>query len=92
MEIIPRAALFDLDETLAESFKSPLPPMIERVHAVLTHIPCAIVTGRDFAWMERDFLSQITDSPYCSRFYVVAEGGAEGYSYRDGAWLQEYGT
>lgn len=92
MQKVPRAALFDLDETLAESFMSPLPHMIQRIHAVLEHIPCAIVTGRDFAWMEKDFLAQITVSPHSNRFYVVAEGGAEGYSYRERAWHKEYGT
>ncbi len=92
MTQIPRAALFDLDETLAESFKTPSREMIGRIHAVLSLMPFAIVTGRDFAWMKDDFLSQITDSPDAERFYVVAEGGAEGYAWKGGAWHKEYGS
>lgn len=87
----PKAALFDLDETLAESFKTPTRAMISRIHAVLRHMPFAIVTGRDFDWMKDDFLSQITDSPDAERFYVVAEGGAEGYAWKNGSWHKEYG-
>lgn len=92
MQHAAQAALFDLDETLAESFKDPSRAMISRIQALLHSIPVAIVTGRDFAGMKHDFLDQITDSPDAERFYVVCEGGAEGYAWKSGSWHKEYGT
>ena len=51
----PRVAIFDLDDTFAESFESPSKEMIGRIIRLLERIPVAIVTGRDFPWMARDF-------------------------------------
>lgn len=86
----PKAALFDLDDTLALSFESPSPEMIGKLRELLDLIPVAIVTGRDFPWMARDFLGLFTTSPRVDRFYVLPEGAAQCLHWEDPAWKELY--
>ncbi len=87
----PRAILFDLDDTLAESFETPSPEMIGRVLRLLSHVPVAIITGRDFPWMARDFLPQIARSGLAERFYVFPEGAAQCLQWDGSLWKERYG-
>ena|SRR3989344_4826423 len=88
----PKAALFDLDDTLALSFENPSDSMLERLRKLLDHIPVALITGRDFAWMSKDFLPTIVTSPHNERFYVLTEGAAQCYQWQSGAWKELYGS
>lgn len=86
----PHAALFDLDDTLAESFKSPSPAMLARLVRLLEKMPVAIVTGRDLSWMEHDFLAEIAASPHIARFFLFPEGAAQCLQWTEGAWRYRY--
>lgn len=86
----PKAVLFDLDDTLAASFESPSAEMVGKVLAVLEKVPTAIITGRDFPWMENDFLPQIAHSPHIDRFYVFPECAAQCLQYKNGEWRELY--
>lgn len=87
----PRAIIFDLDDTLAESFKPPLPEVIEGLKRLLEHIPVAIITGRDLSRIEPGFLPKMVESPRIDRFYVLPESSAECFIWQDGAWKEQYG-
>jgi HAD superfamily hydrolase (TIGR01484 family) len=91
MPSCPRAILFDLDDTLAESFETPSKEMIERVLRLLARVPVAIVTGRDFPWMARDFLPQIARSGLTDRFFVFPEGAAQCLQWDGTEWKELYG-
>ena len=87
---LPRALLFDLDDTLAESFELPSAEMIQRVMRMLDHVPVAIVTGRDFPWMEKSFLPALTSAPHVDRFFLFPEGAAQCLQWNGTAWKEHY--
>lgn len=86
----PRAALFDLDETLAESFKPPQPEMIVRLKKLLDVVPVAVITGRTFSWIEPDFLPRMIDSPHIDRFYVFPESSTQCFQWTGSFWNELY--
>ena len=86
----PKAALFDLDETLAESFKPPALEMTARPEELLDLLPIAVITGRTFSWVEPDFLPLIVDSPHVDRFFVFPESSAQCLQWDGGSWKSLY--
>jgi HAD superfamily hydrolase (TIGR01484 family) len=87
----PQAALFDLDDTLALNWESPTPEMTNRLLRVLSIMPVAIVTGRDFPWMNREFLPALALSAPANRLYVLPEGAAQSMVWNGSAWDELYG-
>ncbi len=87
----PRVAIFDLDDTLAESFESPSKEMIGRIIRLLERIPVAIVTGRDFPWMARDFLPRIVAAGHMEHFHLFPEGAAQCLQWDGREWKELYG-
>jgi phosphomannomutase len=83
--------LFDLDDTLAPSFESPTLEMLAEIHRLLYVMPVAILTGRDFSWMARDFLPAIAKMPHVERFYVLPEGAAQCWHWNEREWELLYG-
>lgn len=86
----PRAALFDLDDTLAKSLETPSLQKIDLLKTLLARMPVAIVTGRSFDWIAPDFLPPLTTSPHIDRFYLFPEAGAEAMQWAGGAWQTLY--
>ena len=86
----PKAYLFDLDDTLAESFKPPERGMIDRLIALLDKAPVAILTAAGFPRVETEFLDFLILSPRIDRFFVFPSSASECYIHRDGAWRIEY--
>ena len=86
----PKAVFFDLDDTLAPSFENPSPEIVGKLLAVLDSLPVAIITGRDFPWMARDFLPQIARSPHVERFFVFPEGAAQCLQWNGSEWRELY--
>ncbi|HUO50017.1 MAG TPA: HAD-IIB family hydrolase [Candidatus Paceibacterota bacterium] len=80
----PRAALFDLDDTLAESFQPPAPEMVDRLLAVLEHMPVAILTAAGMPRIERQFLDKMVTSRHIDRFYVLPNSAAQCFTYKSG--------
>lgn len=87
---IPKATLFDLDDTLAMSFQPPTPDMLTRLQKLLALMPVAIVSAAGFPRIQRDFLDIIADSPHIHRFYIFPNSSAECFRYQEGAWRLEY--
>lgn len=87
----PKAALFDLDDTLVETFEAPSPEMLQGILRMLDLMPLAIITGRDFPWMESDFLPQMVHSRNIGRFFVFPEGAAQCRWWDGREWKELYG-
>lgn len=85
----PRAAMFDVDETLAPSFQPPAPSIVEKLMALLDRIPVAIISGAGFDRIERDFLSTLDHSRRTAQLYVLSNSGSQAYTWQ-GGWNQEY--
>ncbi|MEK7133556.1 MAG: hypothetical protein AAB804_00630, partial [Patescibacteria group bacterium] len=75
----PRVAIFDLDDTLAESFQPPMPEMVEKLGALLERIPLAIMTAAGFPRIRDQFVSHLAHSPHISHFYIFPNSTAECY-------------
>lgn len=86
----PRAALFDLDDTLAESFKPPKQEVIEQLSRLLEKIPLAIISAAGFPRIEADFLHKMTSSKRIDSFYIFANSSAQCFVHEDGAWKTAY--
>lgn len=86
---LPRAALFDLDDTLAESFQPPSASIIEKLERLMALVPVAIISAASFGRFERDFLTILETSPHVKNLYLLPNSSAEAYTWQDG-WNQEY--
>ena len=86
----PHAIIFDLDDTLAESFKRPSDEILGKLGVLLEHIPVAIMTGSGFKRMESQFLPVIAGFAHTERFYLFPNSSAQCYVLEDGAWVQVY--
>jgi phosphomannomutase len=86
----PRAAIFDLDDTLAESFKRPSDEVLEKLTQLLEHITVAIMTGSGFRRMEAQFLDVIAAAPRSDRFYLFPNSSAQCFTYNSTGWTQQY--
>ena len=86
----PRAVLFDLDDTLAESFKSPAKEMIEALHKLLEKMPVAIITGAGLQRMNNQFLPAFANSPYIDRLFVFPSSSAQLFLNINKEWNEVY--
>jgi hypothetical protein len=85
----PKATVFDVDDTLAESFRPPSHQMMSKLELLLAHVPIAIVSAAGFPRIERDFLHTLSRSPHASNLYVLPNSSAQAYTWNDG-WTEEY--
>lgn len=86
---IPQAMLFDLDDTLAESFQPPSDSMIEKLSELLGRMPVAIMTAAGLPRIEADFLHRIR-SAHMDRFYIFPNSSAQCFAYQDGVLTNVY--
>src|SRR4051812_33043384 len=86
----PRAAIFDLDDTLAESFQPPKPAVVEKLSALLEKIPVAILSAAGFPRIEADFLHGMATSARIDSFYILPNSAAQCYTYQGGEWRSAY--
>ncbi len=87
---IPRAALFDLDDTLAPSFQPPDTAMIDRLTRLIQKMPVAIISAAGFPRIERDILLKIGTPPSIKQFYIFPNSSAECYTWQGDAWRINY--
>ena len=80
-EVTAMRISFDVDDTLAESFRPPTPEMLARVHSLMERIPFAIISAASFKRIERDFLTRLVDSPHVSNLYVLPNSSAKAYTW-----------
>lgn len=83
-----KVAIFDLDDTLAESFQPPKPEMIERLSRLLPLIPVAIMTGAGFERVQKDILMVLPQ--LTANLYIFPNSATQCYTYRDASWHLEY--
>lgn len=86
----PRVAIFDIDDTLTESFKPPKPEMLEKLKLLLEKVPVAIMSAAGFPRIEDEFLPSLSSSPYISKLYIFSNSTAECYLLQGGEWKQVY--
>ncbi|MBI5457968.1 HAD-IIB family hydrolase [Candidatus Kaiserbacteria bacterium] len=86
----PRAALFDLDDTLAESFRTPSPEVLDGLKKTLDLMPVAIMTGTGFQKIEERFLPVLAAHPRSDRLYIFPASSGQAYVQKNGVWEQVY--
>ncbi|MDZ4227181.1 MAG: HAD-IIB family hydrolase, partial [Patescibacteria group bacterium] len=86
----PRAALFDLDDTLAPTLQAPEPLMTQRLLELLERMPVAIMTGRDFPRIQESVLGELASSPEVEHLYLLVSGASQGYHRNGDEWEQLY--
>jgi len=86
----PHAVLFDLDNTVAESFQPPAPEVAKGLRELLKRMPVAIMSGASFERMEKDLLSALPRNADLSRLYLFSDTAAQCYAYEAGAWQSVY--
>lgn len=87
---LPKAVLFDLDDTLAESFCPPVPDMIMLLRQLLDMVPVAILSGASYERVQKDLIVPLEDHPHIERLFVFPNSAAQCYVSRDGVWHMEY--
>ena len=88
--ICPRVVIFDLDDTLAESFQPPTAQMVEKLHALLDRVPIGLMTAAGLPRIREQFIDHLKDSEHISRFYIFPNSTAECYVFKDGEWGVAY--
>lgn len=88
--VCPKTAVFDIDDTLTESFKPPKLEMLDKLRALLDQMPVAIMSAAGFSRVEKEFLPELSKSPNLKNLYIFPNSTAECYLWQNGAWRQEY--
>lgn len=81
--------LFDLDDTLAESFQPPTDSMIEKLSRLLDKMPVAIMTAAGLPRIEADFLHRV-HTDHLDRFYIFPNSSAQCFAYEGGTLKSVY--
>lgn len=87
----PRIAIFDLDNTLAESFSPPRPEMIAHLERLLDLIPLSIMSAASLERMQRDIVSHLSPAADKGRLHLFTANAAQYYAWREESWREEYG-
>ncbi len=82
--------MFDLDDTLAESFQPPKQAVIDGLLQLLEHLPVAIISAAGFPRIEADFLHKMAHSPNIDSFYILPNSSAQCFVHEGGIWKKEY--
>ncbi|MDO8552763.1 MAG: HAD-IIB family hydrolase [bacterium] len=85
----PRAVIFDLDNTIAESFKPPSQEVATGLCELLKRAPVAIMSGASFARMEKDLLPALGKADL-SRLYLFPNTAAQCFIFESGTWRSAY--
>lgn len=85
----PKAAIFDIDSTLAEPYRPPSDPTLRSLEKLLKLIPVALMSAASLERMQRDIISHLID-PDLSRFTLFTANAAQSYVYKEGEWRAQY--
>lgn len=86
----PEAVVFDLDNTLAESFTPPEPAMIERLTRLVPLLPVSIMSAASFERISRDVLAHLPENVDLTRLRLFTANAAQCYEREGEAWSQRY--
>jgi membrane-associated protein len=87
---LPAAAIFDLDDTLAESFTPPHERVLEKLFTLAERMPVAIMSGAAFSRIERDILKRVPHKADASNFYVLSDNAARCDVWKGATWETAY--
>lgn len=87
---LPAAVIFDLDDTLTESWRPMNAEMGERIAKLLERIPVAVMTATSRERAERQFMGALPAGTPRDRLFFVVENAAQAFSWRDDEWRKEY--
>lgn len=85
----PRAVIFDLDDTLAESYAAPTHDVIAKLITLAESTPVAIMTGASFDRAERDVIKRV-NAPHINTFYVFSDSAARCKHWNGKEWREIY--
>lgn len=84
----PRALIFDLDNTLADSFSPPSPEILNQLRTLSRHVPVAIMSGASDARIKKDVLERL--EPFAdSRIFLFSDSASRCIAW-DGSWKEVY--
>lgn len=86
----PKAIIFDLDDTLAESFTPPTEQILNKLLRLAQKLPIAIMSGAAFERMQRDILARIPTGPTEATLYVFSDGAAQCHVWKKDTWKAAY--
>lgn len=86
----PAAAIFDLDDTLAESFTPPHERVLEKLFTLAEKMPVAIISGAAFSRIERDILKRVPHKADASNLYVLSDNAARCDVWKGSSWETAY--
>lgn len=84
----PKAAIFDLDETLAVSFRPPRLEMLQRINTLIDVLPVAIMSGAGFDRIKNDVTDHLAHvNPNLA---IFPNSSSQCYLFKNGMWAQVY--
>ena len=86
----PSVVIFDLDDTLAESFHAPSAETLAGLGKLIELMPVSIITGATFQRMHNQFLSTFETHPHAKNFFIFPTSSAQGYTFSEGGWKLLY--
>ncbi|MEK7132914.1 MAG: HAD-IIB family hydrolase [Patescibacteria group bacterium] len=86
----PRAVVFDLDNTLSESFQPPAPHVAERLRKLLKLMPVAIMSGASLSRMEQDLLPSLSGDISKAELYLFTDTASQCFTSKNGGWSNLY--
>ena len=86
----PKAALFDLDDTLAPPHAPISDAIAQKIKALCDRIPVGVVSAAPFARMIRDVIRQLPPDIRINNFYVFADNGAHVRIWDNSEWRSVY--
>jgi hypothetical protein len=86
----PQAVIFDLDNTLADSFSPPAPSMCEKLGAVIARFPTAIMSAASLERIQRDVVANLPHGTDLSRLTLFTANAAQCFSWSGGFWQSRY--
>lgn len=86
----PRAVIFDLDNTLAESFRPPEKDVVDRLERLLELMPVAVMSGASFERMEENLIPSFSDNIDKANLYFFPDTAAQCYIWQGDDWRSIY--
>ena len=90
MDFKPKAMVFDLDGTLAESKQPMSAEMGELIAELIAHMPVGVMSGAGFPQFEVQMLPAIPETAHIERLYLFPMNAAACRVYRSGSWQTSY--
>lgn len=86
----PRAVIFDLDSTLAESKQPMTTEMGEALRDLIEKVPVGVMSGADFPQYVKQLLPNLPLNTKFENLFLFPTSSAESLSYQDGGWKDVY--